>query len=168
MVVVARNIGEEIHWPSEELLKEEVGGSQDRSLLHQVAQLVSEVADSRGIGFTSLGNEDHITSQVGGSLVVLSVRDFPGEIWDQQRRVKNEADGVVEDLRRGESLVSALVGQNPDASTEQALEHSVQCPQSRTDRQRWNVLGGHIVVENVEGGAQVKYIPGNVCQTLHG
>ena len=168
VVVVSRNVGKEIHRPSEELLKEEVGSSQDRSFLHQVAQFVSEMANSRGIGFTRLGNEHHVTGHVGSRLVVLAVGDFPGEIWDQQRRVEDETDGVVEDLGWREGLVTTLVGQNPDTRTEQTLENGVQSPQSRTNRQRRDILGSHIVVEYIKSGAEVEYITGDVCQTLHG
>lgn len=40
VVVVAGDVPEEIHWPSEQLLSDQVTGSQDWSLLHQLVHFV--------------------------------------------------------------------------------------------------------------------------------
>ena len=45
--------------------------------------------------------------------VVLGVCVLPGEVWDQQRLVHDEAPEVVECLTVGECPVAALMGQDP-------------------------------------------------------
>lgn len=168
VVVVSGNVGGEVQDPSKELLKKEVEGRHDGGLLHQVAQFVGKVADPRGIDFTGLGDKHHVTGHVGGGLVVLAVGDLPGEVRYQQGGVQDEANGVIEDLGRRERLVTALVGQNPDASAEQTLENGVQSPQSRADGKGRDVLGGHKVVEDVKGRGQVEDVTGDIRQTLDG
>lgn len=73
MVVVAGDIGEQVHGPAEELLQDQIGGSQKGGLLHQLRQLVSGFADNRGILFPGLGDEHHVTADVAGGFVVFAV-----------------------------------------------------------------------------------------------
>ena len=44
--------------------------------------------------------------------------------------MEDPADGVVEGLGGRESLVTTLVGNDPEAGSEQALEDGVESPQS--------------------------------------
>lgn len=83
VVVVAGDVGDEIHGPSEQLLEQKVGGSQDGGLLHELAELVQGAADAGGVLLTGLGDEDHVTGEVASGLVVLSVGDLPREVRDQ-------------------------------------------------------------------------------------
>jgi len=84
VVVVARDVGEEVQWPAEKLLGDGVDESGDWSLLSQFVQIVDKFADSRCIDFTGFWDEDHVTLHVTGGLVVLSVGDFPGKVWNQK------------------------------------------------------------------------------------
>lgn len=168
VVVVAGDIGQEVHGPSEQLLENEVGRGQDGGLLHQFAELMSGTADAGGIFFPGLGNEDHITSEVTGGLVVLAVGDLPGEVRDEQKGVADPSDSVVQDLGRRESLMTALVCQNPNTSTDQTLNDGVKSPQDDAHRHGWHRLGGYIVVEDIEDGRKDGEVLEDIVQTLDG
>lgn len=162
VVVVAGNVGEQIHGPAEKLLQDHVGGSDNRSLLHELGDFVNGLANVRGILFSSLGHENHITAQVSSGLVVLAVGDFPGKVRHQKERVADPANSVIENLGRGESLVTTLVGHNPETSSEEALHKGVESPRSIASINIGHVLGSHIVVEEVESGAEAEQIPGDI------
>lgn len=98
VVVVAGDVGDEIGGPAEELLGDQVDSRGDGGLLRQLGQLVGELAEPGCVLLLCTGNEDHITGQVSGSFVVLSMGDLPREVRDQEQRVTDPADGVVEDL----------------------------------------------------------------------
>lgn len=125
-------------------------------------------ANARGILGASLGDEDHVTGDVTGGLVVLSVGDLPREVRDEQSRVTDPTNGVVQLLRRREGLVTALVSQNPDTGTEETLENGVQPPQSKPQRVGRHVLGGHKVLEDIEDGGEGDHIPDHIGQTSDG
>jgi hypothetical protein len=130
VVVVASDVGDEVHGPAAELLQHRVEEGRNGRLLGQLVQLVGELTDARGILVSRLGNKDHVALHVAGGLVVLAVGDLPGEVGDEKRGVGNEADRVVEHLGGREGLVAALVGHDPEAGAEQALDDRVAGPQS--------------------------------------
>lgn len=168
MVVVPGDIGHEVHGPSANLLTESVNEGSNRSLFSQLVELVNGTADASGVNGPRLGNEDHVTLHVAGSLVVLAVGNLPGEVGDKEKGVADPADGVVEDLVGREGLVAALVGQNPQTSTEETLEDGVQSPEQYTSRHRGHRLRGHVFVEYVEGSGQRSEIAGDVAKTTNG
>lgn len=98
VIVMAGDIGEEIHWPSKQLLENEVGSGEERGFLHQFRQFMDGFANSGCILFPGFGNEHHVTGEVSGRLVVLCMRDLPREVRDQQKRMQDKPDSVVEDL----------------------------------------------------------------------
>lgn len=165
VVVVAGDVDQEVHGPAEELLQDQVAGSQDRGLLHELAELVDGLADTGSVLITGLGNEDHVASKVTGSLVVLAVGDLPREVGDQQERVADPADGVVQDLGGREGLVTTLVGQDPNTGTDETLDDGIQSPEDDTGRKAGNSLRGDIVVEEVEDGGQNEHVPEDIVQT---
>lgn len=61
--------------------------------------------------------------------VVAAVAEFPGEVRDEEERVEEEADEVVEPLVVAESLVTALMGDDPEAGKDGALEEPVERPE---------------------------------------
>lgn len=168
VVVVTGDIDGEIHGPAEQLLEKQGAGRQNWGLLHQLAQLVHSSADARSIVLPGLGNEDHITGHVAGSFVVLSVGDLPREVRDQQERVAEPADGVIQDLGRRECLVTALVSQNPQTGCDEALNNGVDSPQTRSHRHGGHVLRRHIIVEEVEDSGQNGQVPEHIVQALSG
>lgn len=120
------------------------------------------LADTGSILFTSLRDEHHVAGQVTGSLVVFAVRDLPGEVWDQQERVADPANSVVQDLGGRESLVATFVGQNPDTGTNETLHNGVHGPEGDAGREKGHGLWGDIVVEDVEDRGQYGHIPENI------
>lgn len=167
MVVVAGDIGNEVQGPTEQLLEEEGSGGQNWSLLHQFAQLVCSLADTRSIVLPGLGNENHVASQVSSSLVVLSVRDLPREVRDQQERMAEPTDGVIQDFVRRKCLMTALVSQNPHTSSNETLNDGIERPQDGTHWHGRHSLRCHIIVEEVEDGGQHGQVPGHIVQALN-
>ena len=168
VVVVASNVGEEVHGPTEQLLHDNVAGGEEGGLLEQLVQFVDSLANAGSILRARLGDEDHVTSDVTGSLVVLSVGNLPREVRDEQSRMADPSDSVVQPLGRRERLVTTLVSQNPDTGAEETLKNGVQPPQSKPERVRRHVFGGHKVLKDIEDGGDDDDIPGHIGQTLDG
>ena len=82
MAVVTSDVDGEVHDPSGELLTDEGTSSNDGSLLGKLGQLVISPSNLRRVLFAGLGNENHVTVEVSGRLVVLAMRDLPREVRD--------------------------------------------------------------------------------------
>lgn len=54
----------------------------------------------RSIFVTSFGDEYHVALHMTGSFVMLAMGYFPGKVRDEEGRVTDKADTVVERLRR--------------------------------------------------------------------
>ena len=132
MVVVTSNIRENVQWPTDQLLSDHCNRRDDRGLFHQFRELVRIVPHSGGILISSFRNKDHIALDVAGSLVVLAMGNLPGEIRNQQSRMAEPPDRVIERLGWREGLMSALVGQDPKTGTEKTLDKGVYSPQGCT------------------------------------
>lgn len=150
VVVVAGDVGDDVHGPASNLLTDQVEKSSDWSLLSQLVQLVSETTDLGGILVSCLWDENHVSFHVTGGLVVLAVGDLPREVWDQQRRVAEPADGVVENLAWRERLVTTFVGQHPQSCSKESLHEGVCTPQSSSDSCVGNVFWSDEPVCKVE------------------
>ena len=168
VVVVTGDVGKKIEDPAEQLLADHVGGSRNRSLLHELAELVDGLADAGGILAAGLGDKDHVTGQVTGGLVVLAVRDLPGEVRDQKQGVADPANSVVQHLGRREGLVTALMGQHPHTGSNETLNDSVDRPESHTSRHGGDGLRGDIVVEEIKDGSQDGHVTEDIVQTGDG
>ena len=118
MAVVAGHVGNQVQGPAGKLLANHVSSGVEWGLVHQLRKLVNCLSEASSINLPGLRNEHHITLHVAGCLVVLAVRDLPGEVRNQQRRVQDPADGVVDRLGGRERLMAALVRQNPQTGTE--------------------------------------------------
>jgi hypothetical protein len=162
VVVVAGDVGEKIHGPSEQLLKEEVGDGGDGGLLHQLIQIVDGLANARSVLVPGLGHEHHVTGEVTSGLVMLAVGDLPGEVGHQQSGMADPADSVIQNLGGGESLVATLVSQNPDTGTDHTLDNGIDGPQDHSRRQRGDGFRSDIVVEGIEDGRQ----DGNIAEDI--
>lgn len=168
VVVVASDVEEEIHWPSEELLQEKVPSGQERGLGQKLTNFMDGLSDAGCILLSGFGNEHHVTGKVAGGLVVLCVGDLPGEIRDHQGRVADPSNTVIEKLGGGESLVTTLMRHHPDTGAEHTLKHSIQGPQHHSQRQRRDGLRGHIGVEEVEGAYYTGKVARDIAQTSDG
>lgn len=98
MVVVPGSVGEEIQNPSCKLLSNQMRCSENGCLLTQFRNFVCELTNTRGINVQSLWQENHVALHVSCGFVVLSVRNFPGEVWNNKCRMTDPTNGVVQNL----------------------------------------------------------------------
>jgi hypothetical protein len=168
VVVVASDVGHEVVGPADELLENEHDQSEGRSLLSEVSKLVGHLAETSSLLLASSGNKDHVTLHVTGSLVVLSVGDLPAEVGDEKRRVKNPTSDIVDEARVGESTVATLVSDDPKTGAEKTLENGVDGPETSTGGGGGDVLGGHKVVPDAEGGSEEDNVAKDVSVSLEG
>jgi hypothetical protein len=96
--VVARHVGEEVVGPADNLLSDEMEEGGDGGLLGQLVELVGETTHPRGLLLAGARHKDHVALDVARRLVVLGVANLPAEVWDQERRVEDPTDDVVESL----------------------------------------------------------------------
>lgn len=61
--------------------------------------------------------------------------------------------------------MTALMSKNPKTGSEQALDNGIEGPQRSADWSAGNILGCHIVVEDVESGGKAGEIPSYIAQT---
>lgn len=166
MVVVASDIGEKVVGPANDLLGNEHGKGEGRGVLGELGELVDHAAETSGLLLASARDEDHVALHVAGCLVVLAVGDLPAEIGDQERGVEDPASHVVDEAGVGKGTVATLVGNDPEAGAKEALEDGVDGPEGASGEGAWDVLGGHKVVEDGEGGGEVDHVAGNVGVAL--
>ena len=164
MTIVTSDIDGEVQEPSSELLTDEGASSNDWGLLGQLSQLMSSPSNTRRILLAGLGDENHISFEVSGRLVVLAMRDLPREVRNQECRVADEADSVVECLGGRKRLVATFVGHNPQTSTKTPLDESIESPSNCTDATRRNVGGSPEYVKEKECDNKGENIPGNIHQ----
>lgn len=91
---------------------------------------------------------------MASGFVVLAMGDLPGKVGDQKSRVADPAHGVVQDLAGRERLVSALVSQDPQSGAKEALDNSIQKPETSSERSRRDGFGGDKTIEEIKGGGQ--------------
>lgn len=168
VVVVAGDVGEEVVGPADELLAEEHEEGVGGSLLGQLSQLVGHASEAVGLLLAGAGHEDHVTLDVAGGLVVLGVGVLPAEVGDEQGGVEDPAGEVVDEVGLGEGAVAALVGDDPEAGAEEALEDGVDGPETGAERGGGDVLRGDEVVEEVEGGGEAGHVSEDVGVALQG
>jgi len=168
VLVMAGDVAENVCWPTDELLTDEMEERSDGGILSELVELVGELAETRSVDLFSGRVEDHVAVKVASGLVVLAVGNLPREVRNKKCRVKDPANGVIDGLGRRERLMAALVCKNPDTSTEKTLKESVASPESRTNRHAWYRLGSDIVVEDVECGRQAGNVASDVGQASDG
>lgn len=84
MEVVARDIGQQIVGPSNDLLANEVNQGDNRCLLTELTEFVDESTQSRGLLLTGAGDENHVSLHVAGCLMVLAMRYLPAKVRNEE------------------------------------------------------------------------------------
>jgi hypothetical protein len=114
VIILARQIRKQMSWPSKKLMLDAIPERNQRSILSQMAQFNALMV--RGLaamaldpGLAGVWNESGILLEVSGRLVMCAVSDLPAVIWDEQERVHDQAQDIVEPDAFGESTVSTLV-----------------------------------------------------------
>lgn len=163
VVVVARHVGEEVVGPADDLLADEVDERGNGRLLGQLVELVGEPSHPSGLLLAGARDEDHVALDVARRLVVLGVAELPAEVGDEEGRVQDPADNVVEALRGREGTVAALVGKDPETGAEEALEEGVRAPEDDADGLGGDELGRDIVVPEVKGGGEEDHVAEDIA-----
>ena len=98
MNIMTGSIIDEIQWPPYKLLSDERQSSHDWRLFCKLGHFMSEAAQLCGISFACRRYKDLITLHVTGRFVMFAMADLPGEIWDKEQAVTEEANGIVQCL----------------------------------------------------------------------
>jgi len=147
-VLLARGVADEVGGPSEELLNDNAGEVVERSIFEEIINILEHglilamgrlgrLLDSLVSRWEAdlgacLGDEDLVALHGSSSSVVSGMADSPAVVRDEEGRVADPSDGVVDGLARGKSLVSALMRNNPHSSTHTAGTEAVDRPSSYT------------------------------------
>lgn len=150
MMIMACHVRNQVPGPTDKLLTNEHDGGIQRSVFEQLMHLMHEVAHLSGVRLASPRHKHHISFHMASCFVVLAMANFPAEVWYQESRVEDPANGVVQSFAWRERLVSTLMCNDPETGTKQALNEGIDCPETSPE---W--VGGHIFrsavcVEHVE------------------
>lgn len=155
-----------------------VGGSNllldDILIIGVIARLGGGLKRETATLLTGTGNKDLITGKVTSGSVVAGVRDPPRVVGDKEGRVKNPTNGVVDGLAGAETLVTALVSNNPNTSEDHTLENPVSGPGSEASESLLNaqrdVRGESVRLETGEGASDggVNVASGKAKSSDHG
>lgn len=138
IIRLASEVEEKISRPSNQLMDEAVPETENGGVLSQLSKL-NEVCVSFTTqvplcpGLTAVGNKSRVLLDVAGVLMVLRVGKTPRMERHKEERVHEESHDMVESLVPGESTVSTLVCQDPDASEDEALDCGICCPGSEAE-----------------------------------
>lgn len=119
-------VEQQVHLPTEKLVEDDSDELGDGGILKQLAQ-VDAGKDAVLLGLGG-GNKSHVEVHVAGEAVVAVVRVLPREVGDEEERVEEPSDDIVELSVSRESTVTALVAQDPDTSAHEALDKAVDHP----------------------------------------
>ena len=133
IVLLARQVEEEVTRPAEDLMDEIMPESRNWGVLGQFRKLdhgrLCLLAKVRlDPVFSGVWHERSVSIHVSSRLVVLGVGQTPGVEWHQEERVHDQAHGVIEQLVLGEGAVSTLVCENPDAREDTSCREAVCRP----------------------------------------
>lgn len=137
LVRLTGDISQEVPEPTTELLNKQILQGDDWSVLGDLLQGNGTLAGNKL--FLGLWNENHVSGQMAGGLVVLTVGVLPGEVRDHQVGVQDPADGVVDPAVVGEGLMATLMSHNPDTSHRQGQHDGVREPRDASEI----VVGDH-------------------------
>lgn len=168
MLVMSRDIGAQVQEPTRKLLSDHMSCRHDRRLLHKLAQFMGVVTKLRGVLFTGLGHEDHVSFQVSSGFVVFAVGDLPREIGNEQGGVANPPNRIVQTLRGRKGLMSTFVGQDPKTGAKASLYKGICRPQNSAKGGRGDIFRSQVRVEEVEREGEGSNIAGHIAQAPDG
>ena len=85
MVVVSRSIDKDVHWPPHQLLADNMKSRGDWRLLSELMDFMCKFAQFGGILSPRRGIPRHITLNVAGSFMMLSMRHLPRKVRHEKR-----------------------------------------------------------------------------------
>lgn len=95
---------------------------------------------------------------------MLPVGDLPREVWNQEYRVTEEADSVIDRFGGRERLVATLMGHDPQTGTKASLDECIESPPYCTDGARRNIGWSPQCVKEGEGSSKGEEISCHVHQ----
>lgn len=129
------SVADEVHRPAEKLLEHEHDEGVERSVFEDFVHLLESrlllLGGETSLG-SSLGDKDLVASHVTGRSVMLGVGDAPRVVRNEERRVDDPADCVVEGLGLAEGLMTAFVGNDPETGARQTSGKGIGEPSDVT------------------------------------
>lgn len=124
----SRGVDQEVSLPSGQLVEDEFDGLDDGRVLDHLGVQVEVGEAAGGALVNGLGDKGHVLLHVAGEVVVAVVAVLPAEVGHEQGRVHDPAHDIVELAVHGKGAVAALVGQDPDAGADEALDVAIDHP----------------------------------------
>ena len=163
VVIVAGDVCGNVHDPAQCLLSEQRYCGHYWGLLPNLRHFVYQSADPGCILVPSYWYKDLVTFEMACRLVMLAVRDLPGEVRDTECGMQNETDSIVQRLRFGKCLVATFVSNDPHARHDEALDDGEDSPEGCESKSRLHARGQDIA-EQRPIGCGLKEVSGNICQ----
>jgi hypothetical protein len=123
---LSSGVGEQVQVQATNLLKDQSQETHDWSLFRDLRD--DRLTLNLDVLLLGVWNKDHVSSQVTGGLVMLTMGELPREVWNQQIRVKNPTNKVVNPGIVTERTVSTFMGQNPQTKTKETQTVSINIP----------------------------------------
>lgn len=176
-VLTGRDVEQQVGLETSNLVENKLSGLDNRGVLEKLSSLVREeqLADGRPVlrlvllvaTLGSLGHKSHILLHVASETVVAVVGELPGEVRDEKSRVQNPANNVVQNPVAREGAVATLVGQNPDAGADKALDVAVDDPSNGAHSPVANDIAARELGDVGQGspakGASQGNVANNIC-----
>jgi len=119
------DVGQNVPVPSNQLLENDSEEQDHRRVLADFFDLVQRHADAACVLIALRRYVVQIFLDVVGVDVVATVTRLPAEVWCEQGRVEDEANGVVQDGGLGKAAVAGVMSNDPEASPYNALTNAI-------------------------------------------
>ena len=152
VVIVAGDVCANVHDPAKGLLSEQAHCGHYWGLLPNLGHFMYQPAYLGCILVPSCWYKHLVPFEMACRLVMLAVRDLPREIRNPERRMQDEADGIVQCFRFGKCLVTTFVSDDPHARHDEALNDGEDSPEGCESKSRLHARGQDIAEQRPVGG----------------
>lgn len=153
IVLLTRSVSNQVHWPADELLEEEVDKDGEWSVLEEFRNLqllffrhvdTGEnflisifIVELRAISLsTCFRDKDLVSRHVTGGSVVFSMANSPAVVRDKEEGVEDETDRIVDGFAGGVGLMAAFMGNDPQTSPNEAQSEPKEGPERGRNEKR--------------------------------
>lgn len=133
VVVMPGFILQKVYGPSNQLAAEHNHCGHQWGFLSELSQFVNLSPELACINFTCFWKKYHIPFHMACALMVLAMRDLPGEVRNQQRRMQHPTRGIVQAFGLRKGLVATFVSDDPETGSEKTLQESVNGPETESN-----------------------------------
>lgn len=147
LVLLAGSVNHQVRLQARKLLEKKHQRRPNGRLLHEIG----DFGHALGLHVLLLGvwDKHHVTRHVAGSLMVLGVGEFPREVGNDQVRVQNPANHVVDILVVRKRTMATLVGKNPQAKAKETNEVRVHHPEGASGHSRGGLIARELDLRDV-------------------